>query len=68
MQIVSTIDEKKTKDLLKAALVELMEEEPEVFSRIVIQAMEEVGLARAIREGRQDDFVEEEEIYNILES
>lgn len=68
MLIVSTIDERKTKDLLKAALVELMEEEPEAFSQIVIEAIEEVGLVRAIKEGRQNDFVAEEEVLTILES
>ncbi|NOZ49037.1 MAG: hypothetical protein GXP37_03185 [Chloroflexi bacterium] len=68
MQIVSTIDEKKTKDLLKAALVELMEENPDAFSQAVIQAMQEVGLARAIREGRQDDFIDEKEVFSILEN
>ena len=57
-----TISEQQVKALLKEALVELMEEKPGLFSEVILDAIEIAGLANAIREGRQDDFVGEEQI------
>ena len=68
MEVVATIDESQTKELLKAVLIELIEERPTMFSNIVLEVLEDVGLARAIREGREDDFVGEDQIMSILES
>ena len=61
-----TLDEKQFKALLKESLTELFEERQDLFSSIVIEALEDIGLANAIREGRQDDFVSKEEIDSIL--
>jgi len=70
MEVVATIDERQTKELLKAVLVELIEERPTMFSNIVLEVLEDVGLARAIREGREDDFVSEDQImaFTFLEA
>jgi hypothetical protein len=54
------------KVLLKEAIVELFEERQEVFAAIVAEAIEDIGLANAIREGRKNDFVSKEEIDAIL--
>jgi len=59
-----TLDEKQFKILLKEALTELFEERQELFSSIVAEALEEIGLANAIREGRKNDFVSRKEIRN----
>ncbi len=61
-----TLDEKKFKTLLKETLIELFEERQDLFSSIIIEALEDIGLANAIREGREDDFVGREEIDSIL--
>ena len=61
-----TLDEKQFKKLMKETLVELFEERREVFSAIVVEALEELGLAHAIRDGRKEDFVSEEAIQTIL--
>ncbi|MCO6449624.1 MAG: hypothetical protein J5I90_02435 [Caldilineales bacterium] len=66
MELIATLDDQQTKAMLKNALVELIEERRDVFSDIFVEAMEEVGLAQAIREGRRDDFVEEEEVFAVL--
>jgi dsDNA-binding SOS-regulon protein len=63
---IATLDEKQFKVLLKEAIVELFEERQEVFAAIVAEAIEDVGLARAIREGRKNDFVSKKEIDAIL--
>ncbi|MCA9954288.1 MAG: hypothetical protein H6657_17625 [Ardenticatenaceae bacterium] len=62
-----TIDEIHAKKLLKEALLELMNERQDLFFEIVTEALEEAGLVAAIREGRKNRFVDEDEITAILE-
>lgn len=61
-----TIGEQQAKALLKEVLVELMEEKRDLFLEIMVEAIEEIGLANAIREGRRDEWVDEEQIHAIL--
>lgn len=61
-----TVNENKMKELIKDALIELMSEKKGVFQDILIEAIEEVGLINAIREGRKNNFVNEERIMNLL--
>jgi hypothetical protein len=61
-----TINEKQAKALLKEVLTELLEEERDLFFEVMLEAIEEIGLANAIREGRQNEFVSEEQILAIL--
>ena len=61
-----TINEKQAKELLKEVLIELMEEKRDLFFEVMLEAIEETGLANAIREGRQNEFVSEEQILAIL--
>ncbi len=67
MQKGFSITEEKTKELLKEVLVDLIETKKDVFYDIFLEALEEVGLAKAIEEGRQDNFVDEETIFSILD-
>jgi hypothetical protein len=61
-----TLDEKEFKTLLKEALTELFQERQDLFLAIVAEALEDIGLANAIREGRKDDFVSRKEIDSLL--
>ncbi len=61
-----SLDEKQFKILLKQTLIELFDERRDIFSDIVAEALEDIGLANAIREGRKNDFVNKEEINAIL--
>jgi hypothetical protein len=63
---IANLDEKQFKVLLKEAMLELFEERQEVFAAMIAEAIEEIGLANAIREGRKNDFVSKEEIEAIL--
>jgi hypothetical protein len=63
---IANLDEKQFKVLLKEAMLELFEERQEVFAAMIAEAIEEIGLANAIREGRKNDFVSKEEIESIL--
>jgi hypothetical protein len=62
-----TINETQAKELLKQIVVELVEEKRDLFYEIIVEALEETGLANAIREGRQNEFVPEAQITAILE-
>lgn len=62
-----TITDEKTKELLTEVMVELLKQKREIFYDIVVEAMEEVGLANAIEEGRKNEFVSEQEIFGMLE-
>ncbi len=64
--MASTIDKTQTKELLKEVVLELIAEKRGEFYEIIVEAMEEIGLAQAIREGRRDEFVSEEQISAIL--
>lgn len=61
-----SLDEKQFKILLKQTLIELLDERRDIFSAIVAEALEDIGLANAIRKGRKNDFVSKEEIQSIL--
>ncbi|MBN1484895.1 MAG: hypothetical protein JXA37_09250 [Chloroflexia bacterium] len=61
-----TISETTAKELLKEVLVELIQEQREVFFEMMVEAIEEIGLANAIREGRQNELVGEKQIRAIL--
>ncbi len=63
----ATIDEEKLKDLLKAALVEALEENRDLVRDIVEEAMEDLALARAIEEGLGGTSVSRDEVFAILE-
>jgi hypothetical protein len=62
-----TINDATTKALLTEVLIEMMHSEKSLFKELLREAMEEVGLGNAIEEGLQGDFVEESDIFAILE-
>ena len=62
-----SISDEKTKELLTEVVIELLKSKRDLIYDVLLEALEEVGLANAITEGRSDDFVEEDEIFSILE-
>ena len=60
------IDELQTKELLRQVVLELFQDKRGDFYEMVVEAIEEIGLANAIREGRRNEFVSEEQITTIL--
>jgi hypothetical protein len=61
-----SLDEEQFKSLLKETLVELFEERQDLFSAIVMEALEEVGLANAMREAEDDGIVSEKDVLRAL--
>jgi DNA polymerase III delta prime subunit len=62
------IDEAKLKELLKAAIVEILEERKDLVREVLEEALEDIALARAVKEGDQSEPVTRQEVFNTLES
>ena len=57
----------KLKRLLKAAVVEVLEERPELVRDALAEAVEDIGMVRAIDAGSRSNEVSRTEIFKILE-
>lgn len=62
------ISDEKFKELIKEILIEMIKEKRDLFYELILEAMEEAGLAKAISEGRKDNFVSEDQILAILQA
>lgn len=65
MNAVTPLDDEKTKALLTEIMVDLIKNKREVLHEIMLEAFEEVALANAITEGRNDDFVSEDKVFTF---
>ena len=63
-----SISDEKTKELLTEVMIDLLKTKRDILYDVVLEALEEVGLANAIAEGRKDQFVSEDEIFSILDN
>jgi hypothetical protein len=66
MNAVMSLNDVRTKELLTEVMVDLIKNKREVLHEIMLEALEEVGLANAIMDGRENNFVSEDEIFSIL--
>ncbi|CAK8710819.1 MAG: hypothetical protein D3919_15860 [Candidatus Electrothrix sp. AW5] len=62
-----SISDEKTKELLTEVMIELLKSKRDLIYDILLEALEEVGMANAIAEGRTNDFVSEDEVLSILD-
>ena len=60
------LDKNKIKALFKEALVEVIEENQELVNSILIDALEDIGVSRAIEEGEKSKTVSQDEIFKVL--
>ena len=61
-----TIDETKLKELLKVAIIELMQEQKEEYSETLAETLEDILIKNAIKEGENTKAVSREQIFKIL--
>ena len=59
-------DETRLKALLKEALVEVLDQRQEWFSALLTEALEDIALVQAIKEGETTEVVSREEIFDLL--
>lgn len=63
----ATIEEGKLKDLIKTALIEVLETRRDLVQEIVEDAMEDFAFSRAIDQGMKSEKVSRDEVFAILE-
>ena len=62
-----SVDEKKLKNLLKETLIEVIEQKKDLFHDIVAEAIEDLAITNAIKEGESAEFTSREEVFKIIE-
>ncbi len=62
-----TADEAKLKMLLKAAVVEVLEERRDLVRDALADAVEDIGLVRAIEVGSRSKAISRAEVFKILQ-
>ena len=62
----TTMDEGRIKKLMKEALIEVLQEQKSVFHDLIVEALEDIALTHAIREGENTESVGRKEIFDIL--
>ncbi|MDQ1638502.1 MAG: hypothetical protein QOF62_1841 [Pyrinomonadaceae bacterium] len=63
---ISTEDE-KFKELVKAALIDVLEERRDLVKDILVEALEDMALGKAISQGLGSDPIPRNEIIELLE-
>ncbi len=62
------MDDSRMKNLVKTALIEVLEERRDLVRDLLEEALEDIGMVQAIREGEQSLPVERSEVFRILEA
>lgn len=62
-----SVEEDRLKELLKAALVEVLEERGDLVRELVAEAVEDMAMVRALEEGEQSPRISREDVFRILE-
>ncbi len=65
---VATLADPQLKEALKAAFIEVMQERPDLIRDILEEALEDIGLIRAIKEGEQTEDATPEEVYALFQA
>ena len=60
--------ESQLKDALKAALLEMLEERPDMLRDVLSEVMEDIALARAIQEVEASEPVSRAEVFGVVDS
>lgn len=64
----TTIDEGQLKEMLKAAVIEVLEERRDLVKDIVEEALEDIALSRAIEQAVGGESVSRDEVFALLEN
>ncbi len=60
------IDDSKIKQLMKEAFIEALQEQKGILHDLVVEAIEDIAMANAIRKGADSKTVSKKEIFDIL--
>lgn len=56
------------KDIVKEAITEVLESKPELLEKALLNAIEDIGLIKAMNEGEKGDYVNFDKFMNDLNS
>ena len=62
-----TPEDTRIKALLKQAMLELIQEQRELFTDLFAEVIEDLALANAIQEGKVSETVDQEDVYQTLD-
>ena len=65
---IPIMDDVHIKKLFKQAMIEVIQEQRDLFSGLFANAIEDIALVNAIKEGEETESVSREEVFQILES
>ena len=65
---IPMMDEVYIKELFKQAMIEVIQEQKDLFSGLFANAIEDIALVNAIKEGEETESVSREEVFQTLES
>ena len=60
-------NEAQLKEVIKAALVEVLQERQDLLYDAIERAIQDIAFARAIEEGDRTELIERDEVFAILE-
>lgn len=64
----AVIEESRLKEIMKNALIEVFEERKSLFYDLITEALEDIALINAIKEGENSESVSRVEVFSILEA
>lgn len=64
--MIKIADDAKIKRLLKAAVVEILEERHDLVRDAFSEAVEDIGMVQAIKEGSRSPIIRRDEVFRIL--
>jgi hypothetical protein len=62
-----SVDEGRLKELLKTAIIEVLEERKDLVRDLLEEVLEDIALVRAIEAGEQTETVSRDEVFKSLE-
>lgn len=62
-----SLEDERLKGLLKAALVEVLEERKDILRDLIEETLEDVAMARAIEQGQRTGEAPRSEVFSLLE-
>lgn len=62
-----SLEDERLKSLLKAALVEVLEERKDILRDLIEETLEDIALARAIEQGQRTGEATRSEVITLLE-
>ncbi len=63
-----SVSDEKMKELMKEAIVELIQEKNDLLFAVILEVIEEIGLVKAIKEGEKGENVDRETLFRVLDS